>query len=163
MKRLLIFAAAVALFASFAAADSATVEVTAAGAATYSDAINISGYIERVELVKSADNDVVDIDLATFSGTTILESIVNIDALATATDTVVIRPRVVGTGLSGSALAAVVTSGPYGEGTNGVATTALTVPYERIMAGGNVKLKVTAAAGTNATVKATIYYQRTAK
>jgi hypothetical protein len=158
MKKLLTFAAAVALFASFAVADSATVEVTAAGAATYSDAINISGYIERVELVKSTDNDVVDIDVATFSGTTILESIVDINALSTSTDTVVIRPRVVGTGLSGSALAAVVTSGPYG-----VATTALSVPYERIMAGGNVKLKVTAAAGTNATVKATIYYQRTAK
>jgi hypothetical protein len=158
MKRLLIFAAAVALFASFAVADSATVEVTAAGAATYSDAINISGYIERVELVKSTDNDVVDIDVATFDGTTILESIVNIDALATATDTVVIRPRVVGTGLSGTALAAVTGTAV---GTN--TTQMLTVPYERIMAGGNIKLKVTAAAGTNATVKATIYYQRTAK
>ena len=158
MKRLLIFAAAVALFASFAVADSATVEVTAAGAATYSDAINISGYIERVELVKSTDNDVVDIDVATFDGTTILESIVNIDALATSTDTVVIRPRVVGTGLSGTALAAVTGTAV---GTN--TTQMLTVPYERIMAGGNIKLKVTAAAGTNATVKATIYYQRTAK
>lgn len=158
MKRLLIFAAAVALFASFAVADSATVEVTAAGAATYSDAINISGYIERVELVKSTDNDVVDIDVATFDGTTILESIVNIDALATSTDTVVIRPRVVGTGLSGTALAAVTGTAV---GTN--TTQMLTVPYERIMAGGNVKLKVTAAAGTNATVKATIYYERTAK
>ena len=158
MKKLLTFAAAVSLFASFAVADSATVEVTAAGAATYSDAINISGYIERVELVKSTDNDVVDIDVATFDGTTILESIVNIDALATATDTVVIRPRVVGTGLSGTALAAVTGTAV---GTN--TTTMLTVPYERIMAGGNVKLKVTAAAGTNATVKATIYYQRTAK
>ena len=158
MKKLLTFAAAVALFASFAVADSETVEVTAAGAATYSDAINISGYIERVELVKSTDNNVVDIDVATFDGTTILESIVNIDALATATDTVVIRPRVVGTGLSGTALAAVTGTAV---GTN--TTTMLTVPYERIMAGGNVKLKVTAAAGTNATVKATIYYQRTAK
>jgi hypothetical protein len=158
MKRLLICAAAVALFASFAVADSATVEVTAAGAATYSDAINISGYIERVELVKSSDNDVVDIDVATFSGTTILESIVDINALATATDTVVIRPRVVGTGLSGTALAAVTGTAV---GTN--TTQMLTVPYERIMAGGNVKLKVTAAAGTNATVKATIYYERTAK
>ena len=158
MKRLLVFAAAVALFASFAVADSATVEVTAAGAATYSDAINISGYIERVELVKSTDNNVVDIDVATFDGTTILESIVNIDALATSTDTVVIRPRVVGTGLSGSALAAVTGTAV---GTN--TTQMLTVPYERIMAGGNIKLKVTAAAGTNATVKATIYYQRTAK
>lgn len=158
MKKLLTFAAAVALFASFAVADSATVEVTAAGAATYSDAINISGYIERVELVKSTDNDVVDIDVATFSGTTILESIVNIDALATATDTVVIRPRVVGTGLSGTALAAVTGTAV---GTN--TTQMLTVPYERIMAGGNIKLKVTAAAGTNATVKATIYYERTAK
>jgi hypothetical protein len=128
MKKLLTFAAAVALFASFAVADSATVEVTAAGAATYSDAINISGYIERVELVKSTDNEVVDIDVATFDGTTIMESIVDINALAAGTDTVVIRPRVVGTGLSGSALAAVVTSGPYGAGTNGVATTALSVP-----------------------------------
>ena len=158
MKKLLLALAAVAICTSYAVADSKTVTVTATGAAAYSDQIPVSGYIERVELVKSTDNDVVDIDLGTFDGTTLLESVVDINALATATDTVVLRPRVVGTGLSGTALAAVTGTAV---GTN--TTQMLTVPYERIMAGGNLKLKVTAAAGTNATVKATIYYERTDK
>lgn len=163
MKRIITIVAVLALCAFSAVADSKTVTVSATGAAAYSDAIDVSGYIERVEIVKSGDTDVVDIDLGTFSGTTLLESIVDINALATATDTVVIRPRVVGTGLSGIALAAVVSAGPYGAGTNGVATTVLVAPYERIMAGGNLKLKVGASGGTNATVTATIYFERTAK
>ena len=159
MKKL--FACAAALVFAFAAvADEKTVTVTAAGATTYSDPINISGYIERVEVVRTptAVSDVVDIDLATFSGTTIMQSIVNIDAAATNFTPVAVMPRVVGTTVAGVALTAVTGTAV---GTN--TTTMLTVPYERIMAGGNLKLKVTALGGTNATVTAVIHYERSTK
>jgi hypothetical protein len=165
MKKLLLALAAVALCTSYAVADEKTVVVTAAGATTYSDPINVSGYIERVEIVRTPapGSAVVDIDLGTFSGTTLMQSIVNIDAAATNFTPVAVIPRVVGTTVAGVALTAAVSAGPYGEGTNGVATTVLIAPYERIMAGGNLKLKVTALAGTNATVTAVIHYERSPK
>jgi hypothetical protein len=160
MKKLLLALAAVALCTSYAVADEKTVVVTAAGATTYSDPINVSGYIERVEIVRTPTSvsDVVDIDLATFSGTTIMQSVVNIDAAATNFTPVAVVPRVVGTTVAGVALTAVTGTAV---GTN--TTTMLTVPYERIMVGGNLKLKVTALAGTNATVTAVIHYERSPK
>lgn len=154
MKKCTILAMIAGLFACMAYADTATVVVSAAGADAYSDAINISGYLDRVELVKSADIEVVDIDIATFSGTTAVETYVNIDALATATDQVVIRPRVYATDASGTALAASVIAGTNAPGT------VLSIPYEKPLVGGNLKLKVGASAGTNATVTATFYYER---
>jgi hypothetical protein len=163
MKKLFILAAACA-FAFVAISDTVTVTVSAAGAAAYSDPINISGYLDRVELVKSSDNDVVDIDLATWSGTTAVDTYVNIDALATATDVVVIRPRVLGTGASGTTLtAATDIVSTTDDSTNAVTTTILAAPYERPLVGGNIKLKVGASAGTNATVTATLYYERLAR
>ena len=165
MKKLITLAAVAALCAFSAVADSKTVVVTAAGADTYSDPINVSGYIDRVEVVRTVDtsSDIVNIDLGTWSGTTLLQSIVDINSAATNMTAVVARPRVVGTAVDGTALTAANTSVETGTGTNAVASTILSAPYERIMAGGNLKLKVSASGGTNATVTATIYYERTAK
>lgn len=160
MKKCRILALVAGLFACATInADTVTTTVSATGADAYSSAIPISGYLDRVEIVKSGDNDVVNIDVATFSGTTAIDTYVDINALATATDKVVIRPRFVGTGLSGTSLTA-ATAGDTGAITNGYASTVLTVPYERPLVGGNIKLKVGASAGTNATVTATFYYER---
>jgi len=156
MKRLILIAAVcVCAFAAFA--DSVTVTVTCPtnGTTTYSSAINASGWVDRIEIVKSLDAAGANIDIATFSGTTAMNSFVDINALASATDTVVIRPRVLGTGLSGTALAAVTGTAV---GTN--TTTMLVAQYERMMIGGNTLLSVS---GTNATVTATIYYERLAR
>lgn len=158
MKKLVTLLALVAgLFACVANAAFVETTVTASGAAAYSDQIPASGYLDRIEIIKSGDNDVVDIDVATFSGTTIVDGLVDINALATATDTVVIRPRRVGTGVSGTALA-----GALGANAGTNVTQVLVAPYERPMVGGNLKLKVTAGAGTNATVTARFYFERVA-
>jgi hypothetical protein len=146
-----ILAILACICAGAAFADTASVTVTAAGADAYSSAIPASGYIEKVEIVKSSDNDAVTFVLATYSGTTALDTIVS-DTLATGTDTKVYKPRSVGTGTSGTALAAVVA------GTSTNATQVLTVPYERFLAGGNLKAKIGASAGTNATINVTVYY-----
>lgn len=158
MKRLITLAV-MALCVQAAFGDSVSVTVSATGSAAYSDPINASGWLDRIEIVKSSDNDVVDVIVGTYSGTTVLEKFVNITSLATATDTVVIRPRAVGTLLTaGTALTAAATV-YIGEITNAVSGTVLVAPYERMMIGGNCKLYVGASAGTNATVKATIYYE----
>jgi hypothetical protein len=155
MKRIMLTLAA-AMLTICAVADTRTVTVTASGAAAFSEQINASGWLDRVEIVKSGDNDVVDIDLATWTGTTAVDTYVDINALATATDVVVIRPRRVGTGVSGVALA-----GALGANAGTNVTQVLVAPYERPMIGGNLKLRVGASAGTNATVTATLYFEPT--
>ena len=160
MKRIMLTLAA-AMLTICAVADTRTVTVSATGADAFSEQINASGWLDRVEIVKSTDNDVVNIDLATWTGTTAVDTYVDINALATATDVVVIRPRVIGTGASGTALAAagLLVAG----GVTNVSGTVLVAPYERPMIGGNLKLKVGASAGTNATITATIFYEPTKK
>lgn len=159
MKRLILCACAVLFVAAAAQSDTATATVTTAGAAGYSAVIPASGWLDRVEIVKSSDNDVVDIDLATWSGTTAVQTFVDINALATSTDQKVVIPRTVGTTSGGTALTA---AGAIvaGASTNAVAGTVLVVPYEKYLIGGNLKLKVGSSAGTNATVTATLYYER---
>jgi len=159
MKKLLV-CAAVGFLALAAVADTATVTVTATGAAAFSAPINASGYLDRIEIVKSDDNDVVDITLGTYSGTTAVEKYVDISALATATDVVVVRPRVLRTSAAGAVMTGASSGVEVGTGTNAVATTVLVGAYEKPLIGGNMKLRVGAAAGTNATVTATLYYQR---
>ena len=164
MKKLLTFAA-VCLIATAAVCDTVTVTLSATGADAYSDPINISGYLDRVEVYRSPDasSDVVGIDLATFIGTTAVETYVDLNSVATNAAATVIRPRVLPTTSAGVALTAVVTAGPYGAGTNGVGTTVLAGVYEKPLVGGNTKLKISAGAGTNATVTATLYFERLAK
>jgi len=143
-----------AVLATGARADSYNVTVSAAGEAEYSDAIPVSGYLERVEIYKSSDNNVVDIDLATFQGTTAMNTFVDL-TLGPGTNRVVF-PRYLPTDNTGTALAP---SYAVGAGTNGVVQ-ALQVAYDKHMVGGNLKLKVGASSGTNATVNCVIYYTR---
>jgi hypothetical protein len=165
MKKL--FACAAALVFTFAAVadESASIVVQSTnGVAAYSSAINVSGWLDRVEIVKSGDTGTCDIVLGTYSGTTALEKFVNISALAEGTDTVVLRPRALGTVLTaGTALSASTTTyaGDATNGTNAVVTTVLYAPYERMMVGGNLKMCVTST--TNAVITAKLFYERSPK
>jgi hypothetical protein len=157
MKKLLAFAA-VCVIATAAISDTATVTVTATGADAYSDAINISGYLNKVEIYRTPDpsSAVVNVDVATFIGTTAVDTFVDLNNVATNAAAVVIRPRVLPTTAAGVTLTAVDNSG-----TN--TTTMLVGNYEKPLVGGNLKLKVGASGGTNATVTATFYYERLAR
>ena len=164
MKKLLALAA-VCLIATAAICDTVTVTLSAAGASAYSDPINISGYLDRVEVYRTGDptSDVIDIDLATFIGTTAVETYVDLNAVATNAAPTVIRPRVLRTTTAGVVMTGVSADVAVGTGTNAVATTVLVGAYEKPLVGGNTKLKITALGGTNATVTATLYYERLAK
>jgi len=159
-KSILILAAVLACSGAFA--DSVTARVVCNNSNTVamlSEPINASGWLDRVEIVKSSDDDTCDIILATYSGTTALEKFVNIDDLATSTDTVVLRPRVVGTLLTAATALTAAGTVYVGEITNAVAGTVLMAPYERMMIGGNLKLSVACVTNKIATVTATIYYE----
>jgi hypothetical protein len=156
--------------AGLAIADTATVtlSVTNGQTVSYSSPIVASGWLDKIEVVASDGTDHTStVVVATYSGTTALETYANLATWSEASK--VIRPRVLPTANTGAALAAVTANvaGSNDAGTNStntVATTILSVPYEMPLIGGNLKMAVTGTAntGTN-TVTATIYYIPTKK
>lgn len=159
MNRLYTIIAALLVGANILA-DTVTVSVTANGAVAYSSPIVAGGWLDRIEIRRSdpETSAVVDVDIGTFAGTTALTTFADVNALAT-NGTKIVRTRVLGTGITGTDIAASALQADQGTGTNTVTGTAIAAPYERPMIGGNMLMKVTAAAGTNATVVATIFYE----
>jgi len=159
MKKLIIGMLAVMVIAVVGMADSVTVTLDsgATGAAAYSDALFASGYLDRIELVRDSDtaaetNQITTVVLATYSGTTALNTYMSA-TLATGAVTKVVSPRAIGQTTAGVNLAAAA------NGTNDyTAGTVLVAPYERMMIGGNSKLAVSGNA-TNCTVTATVYFE----
>jgi len=157
----LVVGAIMGLLVPAVQADSVTVTLTRTGAvgatAAYSEPINISGYLERVEFNSASDGATNTFTLATYKGTTAQQKFVEFSTASTGTQYKVVSPRVVGTTIAGVALDAVAT------GTN-QATQVLSVPYERMMIGGNVKLALSPAlTNTTTTVEAVLYYERAKK
>lgn len=139
-----------------ASAETATksVAVTNNQAITYSDQFNIPGgaIIDKIEVVQSVSN--ATITVATYSGTTAIETLASLTTLATTTK--LIRPVFLPTDNTGTALTA-----SAGTGTNTL--TQLVIPYEKAVGGGNIKMAVTAGAmdaGSTNTVSATIFYHK---
>lgn len=154
MKKLIAFVALLGMCGLRTMADTATVSLTVTNgqAITYSDQIPVSGYLDKIEVVASeGTSHTTTVTVATYSGTTALETFASLSAWSTATK--VVRPRVLPTDTTGTALAAAVSD------SNSV-TRVLNVPYDRPLIGGNVKIAVTGTAntGTN-TVTAVLYYQ----
>lgn len=163
MKRFLL-AVLVSLFVvSVSVADTATVSLSVTGgqAIAYSDAIPVSGILEKVEIVQTA-NVTNTIVLATYSGTTAIDTYVSLASLATSTK--LVRPAFLPTANTGTALAAVIGSGT--DALTNLVSQVLVVPYAKAILGGNVKLAVTTDSATGeaaSTVTATIYYTRLEK
>lgn len=137
--------------ASFADSYTYTATLTNAQNITYSDALPVSGYLEKIEFAQDSAATTT-VTVATYASTTAIDTYAT---AAVSTTTKLFRPRVVGTDNGGTALAAVVVN----ETTNTVATTQLQVPYERSMLGGNVKVALTGTAndGSNP-VTVTIFF-----
>jgi hypothetical protein len=155
MKKVgLILVALLVGFGVLAQADTRTVSLSVTGgqAIAYSDAIPVSGILEKIEVVQTA-NVTNTIRIATYSGTTALDTYALLTSLATATK--VVRPDFLPTDNTGTALAAV----------NGAATNTLqqlVVTYRQAILGGNIKLAVTTGSATGetaSTVTATIYFR----
>jgi hypothetical protein len=152
MKKMLI--GFLILAAGLAQAESVTVTLTATNSQTvYSDALPIHGILDKIEVVQSGVSTAA-VSVATFSGTTAIETYCT--ATMAGASVKLIRPRFVGTGATGTALAAVV-AGSSDALTNNV-TTVLSVPYEAPMIGGNVKVRVVNAGTTTAINTVTIFY-----
>jgi glycine/serine hydroxymethyltransferase len=158
MKKVMMAAVmSVACVASVARADfyEYTGTVTT-NAAVLSDALPVSGTIDRIEVIQTATrtNAIV---VATYSGSTAVDTFVNLTALTDTTK--VIRPRFVGTTTAGVALTAAALTDT---GTNLVGT-ALIAPYEKPIVGGNLRVSLTSPAGAgenSSTVTVRFYFDR---
>jgi hypothetical protein len=158
MKKFVAFIGILALAVSLVQAESQTFTVSVASNQTaFTAALPVHGVIDRVELVRAASAPQCDVIVGTFDGTTVIDTWVSVLNWAEggAKETKVIRPRLIGTDITGTAL----TYGSALQVTN--ITQQLTATYEAPMAGGNVYVKlVNDATGSNitATVKGTIYF-----
>lgn len=157
-KTSLMIVALVFGLACLAQADTRTVALTVTNgqAITYSDPIPASGVLDKIEISQTSTG--ATITVASYSGTTALETYGSVSA-GTA-QTKVIIPRRVGTSTAGVSLTAAAVAGS--DATTNTSGTVLCAPYEAPIVGGNMKLAVTAhasAATSSNTVTATMYFK----
>lgn len=160
MKKIIcLFAILAALVSVGALADSYTYTTTVTNnqAIAYSDPLPISGFFDKAEITTETASTTT-VTLATYSGTTALDTYVSLSGMNGTTPTKLVRTRVLGTDNTGSALAAA------GNSTNVSWSTTVNVPYERPFIGGNAKVAVTGTANDGSCpVTVVIYYQPTQK
>ena len=167
MKRFLSILAVASVYAFVCGsvrADSAVASVTVTnGQTTISESISASGWLDRIEItVTGSSTSAVTVASYAADGTTAVDTWLTI---AAATANTVVRPRVIGTTTAGvnlAAASALVTINTSGE-TNAVPTQVLIAQYDRIMIGGDIRLKVVAGSAAANTVTAKVYYEPTAK
>lgn len=158
MNKILTAILMTVLVCGMAFADTATVSLTVTNgqAITYSDPIPASGLLDKIEVSQTSTGAVITV--ATYSGTTALETFASISAGTAQTKLII--PRRVGTSNAGVSVTAAAVAGS--DATTNTAGTVLAAPYEAPIIGGNTKLAVTAhasaAIATN-TVTAILYYQ----
>ena len=155
MKKLIgILAVVLIAFSVNALADSYSYEMVSGGTQVLTTAaLPVSGYLDKIEVTPLTGSGTNNIVIATYAGTKAVEVIGLITPLTTVSK--VIRLRSLPTDNTGTALAAVE---GVGYGTNG-ATTMLVVNYDKILAGGNLKIVSTNTGTIAVTNVFTFYYE----
>lgn len=152
MKKVMLSLGVFLVVAVMAGADVYTYQVTVTNAQPigYSDALPISGYLDKIEICQDS-GATTTVTVATYISTTAVDTYFSA-AIADTANTVA-RPRFIGTSSAAAALAAV-------NGTTNSCTTVLVAAYEKPMIGGNVKVAVTGTLndGSNV-VTVRIYYE----
>ena len=119
-----------------------------------SAALPINGYVDKIEISQNAQATSTVVVASYDVNGTAIDTLVS--ASANSADTLVVRPRFVGTSTAGVALTAATTT------TASYYATVLSVPYERAMVRGNVKVVVTpdgVGVGLTNTMTVAVFYQ----
>jgi len=157
MKKMIGILAVLAVFVMNAQAETYVYEVTMANNTTnLSEALPVSGYINKIEISGFSAAVTGTVTVATYDGTTAVDTLVNV---ATTSANKIIRLMVPPTDNTGTALAAAFSA--LGTGTN--ATQVLTIPYQPVMAGGNIKVRTINIHGNSIDCKVVFYYERQLK
>lgn len=155
MRKLIGVLAGLCLCGSaFADSYTYTLTVTNAQPITYSAALPVSGWLDRIEVRQDTATSTVTV--ATYDGTAVVETFASKVGII---GNKVFRPRKIGTDTFGTNLAHVITGG-----TASNVTTVINIETERMMLGGNVKVAITGTAndGSNP-VDVTLFYEPTKK
>jgi hypothetical protein len=142
----------VSLLPFAALADSYTYpgEVTSTATQWYvSDDIPVAGELDRIVLWNTDPKGTSVVVIANYAGDEIADIIYTGTVVNSSGAPVVVRPRRVGTGTSGTALTYGIGSGSAA--LTNLATQILTVPYEKFILGGNTKARVVDAGTTTVT------------
>ena len=118
----------------------------------------VSGELVKIEAWSSHTGvQTSTVTLASYAGTTAIDTIATLTVPGTGTQATVAYPRRVGTGSTGTLLAGV----PHTSSDTSMVQV-LTVPYEPIMLGGNTKIRVSqvAASTTTNTVTVRLFFKR---
>lgn len=123
--------------------------------ATASTNLPISGYIDKIELSQSAGRTCTVIVASYDANGTAIDTLMSTGS--TSSDTLVVRPRAVGTTTAGVALTADSTT----VATYSSSMSQLQIPYERILGAGNICVRLTggdeAASSTNVVSVGIVY------
>ena len=156
MRKMIAMLVILACVCGVGNADTWTYTLDAVQSATnVSPQVMASGWLDRIEFSQEADSTCTVV-VATYTTAAATQAVDTYATLSANTDTVkVVRPRVVGTGTAGTTLSYVAASGT----TNVLQQ--LNVPYERMMIGGNTRIRTIQGAVTGLTnsLKVTIFYE----
>jgi hypothetical protein len=119
-----------------------------------SAALPVSGILNKIEISGFSAAVTGTVTVATYDGTTAVDTIVNLSALSA---NKIIRLMVQPTDNTGTVIPAVVSAGS----TN--TTTQLVVPYQPVMLGGNIKVRTINTDGNSIACKVVFYYERQLK
>jgi hypothetical protein len=153
MQKYIVSLFLVSLLCVNANAASETITVTdTVNSTNVSAAFTASGWLDKIEVTGITATGTNTVMVGTMNGTAIVDLIVS----NTLSASKVFIPRRVGTDSAGTALVAAVGS------TNSMGTV-LVAPYERIMLGGNVKIRSVNTGTTAQTYNVTLFYEPTVK
>ena len=148
--RKIVIGMIVALCAIGAVADSYTYTYTSLGNSTNtSDALPVSGWLDKIECSGLGATTTNTITIATYDGTTAVETIGNV----TLTTAKIVRLRKLPTDNTGTDLAAVLGASITNY------SSVVSLDYERIMLGGNLKIRTVNVHANSNDVKVVFYYE----
>jgi hypothetical protein len=154
MKKIVVGLIGLLVMASMACADTYTYTYVNGGNNTnLSAAIPVSGYLDKIEMsILAATERTSTVVVATYDGTTAVDTLGSV----TLTGTKVIRLRVQPTDNTGTVIPS-VWSAAGTDGTN--ASTILSVVYDKVLVGGNMKVSIANAHTHASTNKIVFYYE----
>jgi len=117
-----------------------------------SAALPVSGWLDKIELSGPGAGATNGVVIATYDGTTAVDTLASVSSLTTPK---VIRLRVVPTDNTGTDLAAAFSA--LGKDTN--ASQVISIPYDKVLVGGNIKITTINTAGNDNDLKVVFYYE----
>jgi hypothetical protein len=152
MKKMIVGVLSMLVMAGFVCADSYTYTFVAANCTNTSEVIPISGYLDKIELSQTAGLSTTRsnvIVVATYNGTTAVDTLASVTLGAAK----VVRVRVQPTDNTGTVIPAVLGTSITNY------STALNVPYEKVLVGGNIKVTIQNDHANASTNVITFYYE----